>query len=62
MSSNPKILVFQLKELIYTIIFVLLAVLLIILLVRMFEREEDSTANATPTSYESTLEYDTLSN
>ncbi|MDE6208614.1 MAG: hypothetical protein K2M73_02940 [Lachnospiraceae bacterium] len=57
MNSNPKILVFQLKELIYTVIFVILAVLLIILLVRMFSTEEGSSVNAIPTSYENTIEY-----
>lgn len=57
MNSNPKILVFQLKELIYTIIFVILAVLLIILLVRMFSKEADTSVNAVPTSYENTIEY-----
>jgi hypothetical protein len=57
MNSNPKIFVFQLKELIYTIIFVILTVLLIILLVKMFSQEASESTSTIPTSYENTIEY-----
>lgn len=57
MNSNPKIFVFQLKEMIYTIIFVILSVLLIILLVKMFSQEASETTGAVPSSYENTIEY-----
>ena len=50
MSSKPKIVVFQLKELIYTAIFVVLGILLILLLVFMFlPRNSDDSRSATPT-------------
>lgn len=42
MSKNPRIMVFKLKELIYTGIFVLLGILLIILLICMFKSDKDS--------------------
>lgn len=46
MSGNPKIVVFQLKELIYTAIFVILGILLILLLVSMFLHGEDDSESA----------------
>ena len=50
MSKNPKIVVFKLKELIYTGIFILLGILLIILLVWMFKsgKTKDTPASNTP--------------
>lgn len=36
MSSNPKIMVVKLRELIYTAVFIILGILLVILLVKMF--------------------------
>lgn len=50
METNPKIFVFQLKELIYTIVFISLAVLLILLLVFMFipNDNEDATETSSP--------------
>lgn len=47
MSSNPKIVVLHLKELIYTIIFIAFAILLILLLVFMFRskaRDKETSA------------------
>lgn len=43
MQSTPKIMVLQLKEVIYTVIFVILAILLILLLIFMFlpDKEKD---------------------
>lgn len=58
MNSNPKIVVFQLKELIYTIIFVILAILLILLLVFMFLHDKDTEetdASYNPGTYASSL-------
>lgn len=49
MSSNPKIFVFHLKELIYTAIFVILGILLILLLIYMFNPEQKSSSNSTST-------------
>lgn len=54
MQSTPKIMVFQLKEVIYTIIFVILGILLVLLLIFMFlpdkkgdqESEESGTYNS----------------
>lgn len=54
MQSTPKIMVFQLKEVIYTIIFVILGILLVLLLIFMFlpdkkenkESEEGGTYNS----------------
>lgn len=51
METNPKIVVFQLKELIYTIIFIVLAVLLIILLVFMFLPKDNSSETETTSPY-----------
>ena len=59
--SNPKIVVVQLKEIIYTIIFAALGILLIILLVTMFLRKDsDADVDAaeqlyTPGVYSSAL-------
>lgn len=58
MSSNPKIVVFQLKELIYTVIFVILGILLILLLAFMFlhdSADEDTDASYVPGTYSSSL-------
>ena len=58
MSSNPKIVVFQLKEMIYTIIFVILGILLVLLLVFMFLKgssEEDTESSYVPGTYTSSL-------
>lgn len=61
MSSKPKIVVFHLKELIYTVIFVILGVLLILLLVFMFlpkDQDDNGDANASkyvPGVYKSSL-------
>ena len=49
MSDNPKIMVFQLKELIYTLIFIILGILLVFLLVYMFLHDDES--EAADTSY-----------
>ena len=48
MSNNPRIVVFKLKELIYTGIFVVLGILLIILLVYMFKsgKKDEPSASA----------------
>ena len=56
MSKNPKIVVFKLKELIYTGIFILLGILLIILLVWMFKskKSKDIPASNTPVNTLST--------
>jgi uncharacterized protein with FMN-binding domain len=43
MQSTPKIMVFQLKEIIYTIVFILLAILLVLLLIFMFLPDKDNT-------------------
>ncbi len=50
METNPKIVVFQLKELIYTIIFIVLAIFLVLLLVFMFvpKNEADGTETTSP--------------
>lgn len=51
METNPKIVVFQLKELIYTIIFIVLAIFLILLLVFMFIPKDDSNETETTSPY-----------
>lgn len=45
MSGKPKILVFRLKELIYTGIFIVLGILLIILLIYMFKPDSEKETN-----------------
>lgn len=58
MRDNPKIMVFQLKELIYTLIFVILGILLIFLLVYMFLHDDDtetSDTSYTPGTYTSAM-------
>ena len=40
MSNNPHIVVFKLKELIYTGIFVVLGILLIVLFINMFKSDK----------------------
>jgi len=60
MSAKTKIVVFKMKELIYTAVFVGLGILLIILLVYMFFPKQDSSkTSVTPTvsNIESGLEY-----
>lgn len=51
MQSTPKIMVLQLKEVIYTVIFVILAILLVLLLIFMFlpdkEKEKETSETAT---------------
>jgi len=51
MSTKPKIMVFQLKELIYTIVFVVLAIALILLLIFMFFPKDSNETNTSPTEY-----------
>ncbi len=51
METNPKIFVFQLKELIYTVVFIALAVLLILLLVFMFLPNDKEDAIKTSSTY-----------
>lgn len=46
MSNNPKIMVFKLKELIYTGIFILLGILLIILFIFMFQSAKNEKPSA----------------
>ncbi len=46
MKDNPRIMVFRLKELIYTGIFIILGILLIILMVYMFGSKRSSDKNA----------------
>lgn len=46
MKDNPRIMVFRLKELIYTGIFIILGILLIILMVYMFSSKGHSDKNA----------------
>lgn len=46
MSNNPKIMVFKLKELIYTGIFILLGILLIILFIFMFQSDKNEKPSA----------------
>lgn len=48
MSSNPKIVVLHLKELIYTIIFIAFAILLIFLLVFMFRSSSKDKETSAP--------------
>ena len=50
MSSKPKIVVFQLKELIYTGIFVVLGILLILLLIIMFFPKNSADNRDLPTA------------
>lgn len=50
--SNPKIVVVQLKEIIYTVIFAALGILLIILLVAMFlNKDKDADVSSTEALY-----------
>lgn len=51
METNPKIVVFQLKELIYTIIFIVLAIFLVLLLIFMFVPKDDSKETETTSPY-----------
>jgi uncharacterized protein with FMN-binding domain len=53
MSSKPKIVVFHLKELIYTAIFVILGILLVLLLVFMFlkPKADDNNGDVTASKY-----------
>lgn len=56
MSNNPRIVVFKLKELIYTGIFVVLGILLIILLVYMFKSEKKDEPSASAGEVNATAE------
>ncbi len=51
METNPKIFVFQLKELIYTVVFIALAILLVLLLVFMFLPDKEDNATETSSQY-----------
>lgn len=52
MNSNPKIVVFHLKELIYTIVFIVFGILLIGLLIFMFSKKDSaSSTKATSSQY-----------
>lgn len=65
MSNNPHILVFKLKELIYTGIFVLLGILLIVLFINMFksDKKEPSASAGEVNAVNSTVsEADKVSN
>ena len=42
MSSNPKLIVLNLKELIYTILFIILTVILIFCMIKLFFKESSS--------------------
>ena len=53
MQSTPKIMVLQLKEVIYTIIFVILAVLLVLLFIFMFLPDKKENERTSETSYQS---------
>ena len=54
MQSTPKIMVIQLKELIYTILFVILAILLVILLIFMFLPDKKENGEEEPTYHSGT--------
>ena len=65
METNPKIVVFQLKELIYTIIFIVLAIFLVLLLVFMFipkdeANETETTSPYTAGTYSSNVIYNSI--
>ncbi|MBQ3546706.1 MAG: hypothetical protein IJA34_17235 [Lachnospiraceae bacterium] len=66
MSNTPKIMVFRLKELIYTAIFILLAILLIVFLVKMFNSDKkghdnnNETVNAEASKSEGNNEENTV--
>lgn len=55
MKDNPRIMVFRLKELIYTGIFIILGILLIILMVYMFSSKGSSDKNASAGELSTTL-------
>ena len=46
MSSSPKIVVFKMREIIYTLLLIFLAVLLIVCLVLMFSKKKDESGTA----------------
>lgn len=46
MSSSPKIVVFKMREIIYTLLLIFLAVLLIVCLVLMFSKKKNGTGTA----------------
>ena len=48
MSSNPKIVVLHMKELIYTVVFIAFAILLLILLIFMFKSSKDKETTVSP--------------
>jgi uncharacterized protein with FMN-binding domain len=59
MQSTPKIMVFKLKEVLYTALFVILGILLILLFVFMFlpdkEKEEEAQTTYNPGTYTASL-------
>ncbi|MGN0383502.1 MAG: hypothetical protein ACI4DS_04465 [Eubacterium sp.] len=62
MSSNPKIMVFRLRELIYTAVFIVLGILLIMLLIKMFSGsasydENDAVSTYNPGVYTSVVTF-----
>ena len=66
MSNTSKIMVFRLKELIYTVIFILLAILLIVFLIKMFNSDKkghdnnDGTVNIEASKLEANNEENTI--
>ena len=61
MSGKTKIVVFRMKELIYTVLFIVLAIVLILLLVFMFgpgkDKKEKQTAAYTAGVYTSSIQF-----
>lgn len=61
MSGKTKIVVFRMKELIYTVLFIVLAIVLILLLVFMFgpgkDKKEEQTAAYTAGVYTSSIQF-----
>ncbi|MBQ5674973.1 MAG: hypothetical protein IIV45_07830 [Lachnospiraceae bacterium] len=55
MSSKTKIVVFHMKELIYTGIFILLGAILLILLISMFTPEKENSAPQIKTKQEALI-------
>ena len=57
MKSKPKLMVIQLKELIFTLIFVILGILIIVFLLSLFSDNEDSAATSSyvPGTYSTSL-------
>lgn len=59
MSSNPKIVVFKLREVVYTLLLLFLAALLILCLVLMFSGKSEEQENTVQTESAQTQETDT---